>query len=118
MSDLRPEDVFAVNPNIRWAGLATKTGQVIFSQMRPGVKSLTPEEDDRLLLELRALFIAEMSERTSQWAGPVQYIAIGYEKFTELITVLKDKYMALTLESTASPQALVEVTKSIQALGA
>jgi len=54
MSELRPEDVFSVNPNIRWAGMATKKGQVIFSQMRPGIQTLTPEEDDRLLLELRS----------------------------------------------------------------
>jgi hypothetical protein len=51
---MTPDEVFAIHPGIRWAGLATAKGQVIFSEMRPGVKSLTPEEDDRVLLELRA----------------------------------------------------------------
>ena len=116
MSDLRPEDVFAVNSNIRWAGLATAKGEVIFSQMRPGVKSITPEQDDRLLLELRAQYITETSQRASRWAGSVEYIAVSYEKFMELIIILKERYVVVTLEKNVTTQALPEITKSVQNL--
>ncbi len=116
MSELKPDDVFAVNPNIRWAGLATTKGEVIFCQMRRGVKSLTPEDDDRLLLELRAQYITETSERVSRWAGTVEYIAISYEKFVELIIILEDKYMVVTLEKNVPAQAFPEIAKSIQNL--
>lgn len=63
--------------------------------MRPRVQTITPEQDDRLLLEPRAQYIAEMSQRVSQWAGPPEYIAISYQEFTELIVLLKDQCVGL-----------------------
>ena len=110
-----PEDVFAVSPKIRWAGLATSKGKVIFSQMRRGVKSLTPEEDDRALLKLRAQFLTEMCGPVMIWAGPVSYIAICYEQFTEFIVILKDKYVAMTLEKGTPAEAFKEIAASVQA---
>jgi hypothetical protein len=109
-----PEDVFAISPFIRWAGLATAKGKVIFAQMRRGVKSLTPEEDDRAMLELRAQFLTEMCGTVTIWAGAVDYIAISYELFTELIVMLKDKYVAVTLEK-GSPENFKDIAKSIRA---
>jgi len=113
---MTPEDVFAISPNIRWAGLATSKGKVLFSQMRQSVKSLTPEEDDRAMLELRAQFLTEMCGPVTIWAGPVSYVAISYELFTELIVILKDKYAAVTLEKATPAEAFKEIAKSIQAL--
>lgn len=115
---MTPEDIFTVNPNIRWVGLATSKGQVLFSQMRRGVKSLTPEEDDRAMLELRAQFLTEMTEPVTLWAGPVNYIAICYEKFCELIVILKDKYVELTLEKDTPATTFKEIAENIQAIKA
>ena len=114
---MTPEDVFAINPNIRWAGSATSKGKVLFAQMRQGVKSLTPEEDDRAMLELRAQFLTEMLGPVAMWAGPLNYIAINYERFTELIVMLSDKYVAVTLERGTSAEEFKEIAKSIQAKG-
>ena len=114
MIQLKPEDVFAADPNIRWAGLATVKGEVIFCQMREGVESLTPEDDDRLLLELRAQYMTETTERVGRWAGPVEYIAVSYEKFIELIIMLKGKYLAITLEKNVPAQALPDIARIIR----
>ena len=115
---MTPEDVFAINPNIRWVGLATSKGKVLFTQMRRGVKSLTPDEDDRAMLELRAQFLTEMTGHVTLWAGAVNYIAICYEKFIELIVILKDKYVALTLEKDTPAAAFKEIADNIQAIKA
>ena len=114
---MTPEDIFAVNPNIRWAGLATSRGKVIFSQMRRGVESLTPAEDDRALLELRAQFLSDMCRTVSMWAGSTNYVAINYEKFTELIVILKDEYVVVTLEKGAPAASFEKITESIRAIG-
>jgi hypothetical protein len=111
-----PEDIFAIHPNIRWVGVATSTGKVLFSQMRQGVTSLTPEEDDRAMLELRAQFLTEMTEHVAQWAGAVNYIAISYEKFIELIVTLKAGYAALTLEKDTEATAYKEIARAVQAV--
>lgn len=113
---MTPEDIFAINPNIRWVGLASSKGNVLFCEMRRGVMSLTPEEDDRAMLELRARFLTEMTECVSQWAGSVNYIAIAYEKFIELIVTVNDGYAALTLEKDTAPAVFKEIARTIQAI--
>lgn len=112
-----PEDVFAIDPNIRWAGLATLRGHVVFCQMRRGVKSIAPEEDDRALLELRAQYLTEMTGPVTRWAGSVDYVAISYEKFIELIVILHDKYVVVTLSKDTPANRLIEIAKSIQGIG-
>lgn len=114
---MTPEDVFAINPNIRWVGSATTKGKVLFTQMRRGVKSLTPEEDDRAMLELRAQFLTEMCGPVTMWAGALNYIAMNYEQFTELVVMLRDKYVAVTLEKGTPAEDFKEIAKSIQAKG-
>ena len=109
-----PEDVFVTNPKIRWVGMATSKGKVIFSQMRPGVKSFTPTEDDRLLLELRAQYMTETSRQSSRWAGSVEYIATSYEKFIEVTITLQDKYVIVTLEKDVPLEAVRQIVDRIR----
>jgi hypothetical protein len=114
--ELKPEDVFEINPKIRWSGIATFSGQVVFCQMRPGVMSITPQDDDKLFLELRAHYITQTSQQVTRWAGPVEYVAVSYEKFVELIMFVKDGYAVVTLEKDVPPLAFAEITKAVQAL--
>ena len=66
MAVLRAEQVFAVHPKIRWVGIVAMKGTVLLSEMRPGVKSVTPEAEDKLMLELQAPFHAEMANRRAK----------------------------------------------------
>lgn len=116
LSKFEPNDVFALDPSIRWVGLATRRGQVILEQMRPGVRSLTPNTDDRLLLEVRAQYIAEVCDQVDRWAGPTEYIAMAHEKFIELIIVLKEKYLVMTLEKNVLEEKFANLAKRTQEL--
>ena len=116
MSPFNADDVFALDAKIRWVGLATKRGRVIFAQMRPGVESITPESDDRLLLELRGQYITEVCSQVNQWAGPTEYIAMSHEKFIELIIILKEKYLAMTLEKSTPTEKFPAIAKKAQEL--
>lgn len=113
---LKPEVIFAINDRIRWAGLATSRGKVIFSKMREGLKSLTPNSDDLLLLELRSQYITEMTQQVSRWAGPASYVAVCFEKFTELTVILKDKYVVLTIEKDVEAQEFARIAESVRKL--
>jgi len=62
---LNPEDIFAIHQKIRWVGLATRKGKVIFAQMREGVTSLTPSANDLSTLEIRTQYIIEAAEQES-----------------------------------------------------
>jgi len=61
------EQIFSVHPAIRWTGAITRKGTILFAENRPTVKSLTPNGEDRLFLELRPLYEYEMAECTLDW---------------------------------------------------
>jgi hypothetical protein len=84
--------------------------------MRPGVESLTPEADDRLLLELRAQYIGDICHHVSRWAGPPEYSVMSYQKFIEFIILLNDEYLVMTLEKNVTPLTLQEIDKKVRDL--
>jgi hypothetical protein len=113
---LRPEDVFAVHQKIRFAGLARRNGQVLFLQMREGVVSFTPDSRDRTALEIHTQYIVETAEQESRWAGPVEHIAITFEKYVELIIPLEETYLAITVEKDVPAESYSEICKAIRTL--
>jgi hypothetical protein len=84
--------------------------------MRPGVESITPADDDRLLLELRAQFISEICHRVGRWAGPAEFSLMSYQRFIELIIFLNDEYLVMTLEKTVTPLTLLEIEEKVRKL--
>jgi hypothetical protein len=113
---LKPEDIFSANPGIRWAGLATRKGKVIFAQMRKDVTSLTPTTNDLSTLEIRTQYILEAAEQESRWVGPLDHIAFCFEKYVEIIIPLKNSYVAITVEKDIPPESYPEISTAIRDL--
>lgn len=113
---MKPEDVFAVHPKIRFAGLAKRNGRVLFMQMRQGVVSFTPDSRDRTALEIHAQYMVETAEQEGRWSGRVEHIAITFEKYVELIIPLKETYVAITVEKEVPAESYGEICKAIRAL--
>lgn len=113
---MRPEEIFAVHPRIRWAGLATRKGAVIFAQMREGVKSLTPDSNHLSDLEVRTQYIIESAEQESKWIGALDHITFCFEKYVELVVPLKDSYVAINLEKDVPPESYPRISKAIREL--
>lgn len=97
MPELSPERIFDVHPKIRWVGLATDAGDVLFATMRPGVESLSPETFDQSFMQLGPLLLTGVCERLVPWAGPLETVVSSYEKVIMLVTKLKKRYLALTI---------------------
>jgi hypothetical protein len=113
----KPDDVFRIHPGIRWAGLADDRGQVVFSQMRPGVESLSPVQTDRAFTQIGPLVLTEVCERLTRYAGPVGFILIDYGKVTMLVMKLADSYLALTVGKTEPLDTLLQIRNQIQTSG-
>ena len=114
MTEITPEDVFKIHPKIRWVGLASEHGEVIFAKQREGLKSLSPEDAERSFMQMGPLLVTSICERMSPWGGPVGSIIVNYEKVTSLIMKVKDGYLALTVEKEQASQSILEITKSLQ----
>lgn len=115
MAELTPERIFALHPKIRWAGLATDQGEVIFVKMRPGVKSLSPEDTDRSFMQLGPMLLSGVCERLATWAGPLEAVVSRYEKVVMMVTKLQGRFLALTIEREDS-NALREIMDSLHTL--
>lgn len=112
--------MFLLHPKIRWVGLASEKGDVIFVKMRPGVNSLSPEEEDRSFMELNPLLILGACGRLSKWAGDVESIAIRYEKVVMFLIRNNGKILALTMEKNGTPEGdhkiIATLSQSLQSM--
>lgn len=112
---LTAEEIFRIHPKINWVGLGSDSGETIFSENRPGVS--TPEEDNRFLLELGAIMLTGVAQRSDRWVGDCEYISIAYEKATRLIVHVADAYLALTLDKSVPSDEVSKVAESVRILG-
>ncbi|HKM49909.1 MAG TPA: hypothetical protein VJZ75_01895 [Candidatus Bathyarchaeia archaeon] len=112
---MKPEDIFAIHPEIRFAGLATRKGQVVFSKMRPGVVSYHPEPSRTVTVEIQGHYMIEMAEK-KYWAGALEHIAICFEKYVHLFIPLKNHIAEITVEKDLPPHSYGKICSAIQAL--
>ena len=117
MPELTPEQIFSLHPKIRWAGLATDKGEVVFAQMRPGIQSHSPEDADESFMQLGPLLLTGVCERLAPWAGSLETVASVYEKVVLLVTKLERRYLALTVNR-EDAGILSEVTPKLRELAA
>ena len=116
MRKLKPEDIFAVHPGIRFAGLANRSGQILFSKMREGVVSYTPDSVERTGLEDHGRYFIETAEQEVKWSGILEHIAISYEKYVVLYIPLKQTYVLISLEKDVPAESYTGICKAIRAL--
>lgn len=57
-----------------------ENGDVRFVKMRSGIRSLSPNREDRSFMELNPLLTVGSCGRLSSWAGDVESVSIRYEK--------------------------------------
>jgi hypothetical protein len=95
-------------------GLANPSGDVYFLQMRPGLKSLAPEEENRTFMQLNALFVFGACERLSQWSGAVMDASIRYEKVIMYLCRLNGNILMLTVEKDEALETIPEIIGLIQ----
>ena len=118
LPELSSEGIFSLHPKIRWAGLATDQGEVVFVKMRPAVQSLSPETADQSFMQLGPMLLSGVCERLAPWAGPLERIVISYQKIVMLVTKVSNRYLAMSFDKTGAEQAIPEVSRSLQSLQA
>jgi hypothetical protein len=116
MAELVPEDIFRIHPQIRWVGFASERGEVVFSKMRPGVESYSPETDDQNLLEIGGLIMNGVAQRSTQWLGKCDFVLVAYDKATELVARTEGGYLALTVDKSVPFDKVVRIAKALPEL--
>jgi len=108
---LTPDDVFRLHAKIRWAALSRESGMVVFSQMRPGFESLTPDDTDRAFMETGPLFITGIAQRLTPEgkAGNLECVIACFEKDCVLMAKVQDCYLALSVETADALRVFNEI---------
>jgi len=114
-----PKLIFDLDPRIRWAALSTERGEVVFSEMRPGVQSHTSPEVDRAFMKLGPAVVTGISERLTPAGevGPVDSVIINFQKDSVMLKKISNKYLALSVDRPNAAVILEIISDKIKALG-
>lgn len=118
LSKLTPEAIFKIHPRMRWAAYSTRSGDVVFSQMRPGVKTATSDEADRAIMRGASMMMSSgaLDQFIPKAAGPLESIVINLQKISLIWIVHKDGYLAITTGRIAANSVLRRLNQTTKQL--
>ena len=92
------EAVFAVNENVRWVGLVSASGNVLFTDMRPGIKSRSSKEFDEEFLTLGPLTMLGVAEKYSPYLQELEAMVVWYGILAMVYARLGSQIVAISIE--------------------
>jgi hypothetical protein len=102
------ERVFALNDDIRYAGVIDSTGTLIAGGMRRGIDSIVSETDEELFLTQAALR-KSMRERFDASMGRARFAYVEREKMSMLTFYMADKMLLVTLEPNVDSHTAIDI---------
>jgi hypothetical protein len=102
------ERVFALNDDIRYAGVIDSTGTLIAGGMRKGIDSIVSETDEEVFLTQTALR-KSMRERFDVSMGRARFAYIEREKISILTFYMVDKMLLVTLEPNVDSHTAIDI---------
>jgi hypothetical protein len=102
------QNVFALNNDIRYAGVIDDTGAQIAGGMRKGMDSIVSETEEELFLTQTALR-KSMRERFDRAMGRARFAYVEREKISILTFYMDDKILLVTLEPNVDSHAAMDI---------
>lgn len=102
------ERVFALNDDIRYAGVIDSTGTLVAGGMRRGIDSIVSETDEELFLTHTALR-KSMRERFDASMGRARFAYIEREKVSILTFYMVDNLLLVTLEPNVDSHTAIDI---------
>jgi hypothetical protein len=102
------ERVFALNEDIRYAGVIDSTGTLVAGGMRKGTDSIVSETDEELFLTHTALR-KSMRDRFDTSMGGARFAYVEREKVSILTFYMGDKILLVTLEPNIDSHTAIDI---------
>jgi hypothetical protein len=102
------ERVFALNKDIRYAGVIDSTGTLIAGGMRKGTDSIVSETDEELFLTHTALR-KSMRDRFDESMGGARFAYVEREKVSILTFYMGEKMLLVTLEPNVDSHTAIDI---------
>ncbi|MBA3285527.1 MAG: hypothetical protein H0U27_10780 [Nitrosopumilus sp.] len=104
--------IFALNNDIRYAGLIDETGVLIAGGMRHGIDSIVDQPSEELYLTHTALR-KSMRERFDDTMGQARFVYVEREKLSLLTFYLDKKMLLVTLEPSLDSHVIMDLAEDI-----
>lgn len=72
--------LFRIDPRIRYVGIVDMQYRVMASEMRPGMASLTTSETDRTFVSMVPRVMVEGAQKLASDCGPMEIMTVRYRK--------------------------------------
>ena len=102
------ERVFALNEDIRYAGVIDSTGTLVAGGMRKGTDSIVSETDEELFLTHTALR-KSMRDRFDASMGGARFAYVEREKVSILTFYMGDNILLVTLEPNVDSHTAIDI---------
>ncbi|HYX72634.1 MAG TPA: DUF6659 family protein [Nitrososphaera sp.] len=102
------ERVFALNEDIRYAGVIDSTGTLVAGGMRKGTDSIVSETDEELFLTHTALR-KSMRDRFDTSMGGARFAYVEREKVSILTFYMGDNILLVTLEPNVDSHTAIDI---------
>ena len=100
MLNFTADDIFRLDPRIRWVGLVEEQGNVLFSGIRPGEDAESAVELKEFM-RLNPLLIVGASERLAKLTGEVDTITITCKEETMLLLKSNSRILVVSVKKPA-----------------
>ena len=100
--------VFALNDDIRYAGVIDGSGSILAGGMREGINSIVSETDEELFLTQTALR-KSMRERFNASMGRARFAYVERSKISILTFYLDDNILLVTLEPNLDSHTVMDI---------
>jgi hypothetical protein len=104
---VNPDEVFTISKSIRWVALLSAQGEVVFCEMRAGLKSASSQEVDRKFLQLGPLTLLGVAEKYSLQLRGLEAVVACYGLITHVHARLGAQVLVVAIEN--RQQALSDV---------
>lgn len=102
--------VFALNDDIRYAGVISGGGDLIAGGMRKGIDSIVDETDEELFLTQTALR-RSMREKFDETMGKARFAYVEREKISILTFYMKEYILLVTLEPNVESHTAMDIAE-------
>jgi len=102
------EQVFALNDDVRYAGVLDNAGALVAGGMRMGINSIVTETDEELFLTQTALR-KSMRERFDTAMGRARFAYVERDNISILTFYMDDKILLVTLEPNIDSHTAMDI---------
>ncbi len=92
------DDLFALDPRVRYVALLDRNHKLVESRMRSSVASFTPETYDRKFMGSVPPIIVDTLSQLELQCGPLSHVSVQYQKVDLVFLPFNNQIIAISLE--------------------